>query len=78
MKFALTNDLHKKERWLRDRGGRRQNGDRRCSNYIICIPDKRSGKDRRCGLDRRNARRGSKNLIISEREVRTLWFRLKK
>jgi len=36
-----------------DNGGRRSGGDRRNYSYTLHIPEKRSGKDRRNGTDRR-------------------------
>lgn len=36
-----------------DNGGRRCGGDRRNYSYTLHIPERRSGKDRRNGLDRR-------------------------
>ena len=36
-----------------DNGGRRSGGDRRKYSYTLYIPERRSGKDRRDGTDRR-------------------------
>jgi hypothetical protein len=36
-------------------GGRRMGYDRRSFNYSWHIPERRSGVDRRCGMDRRKA-----------------------
>ena len=36
-----------------DNGGRRSGGDRRKYSYTLYIPERRSGKDRRDGNDRR-------------------------
>ena len=38
---------------LYDNGGRRLGDDRRLFSYNGHIPERRSGKERRCGLDRR-------------------------
>jgi hypothetical protein len=34
-------------------GGRRMGGDRRAYSYACCLPERRSGIERRCGKDRR-------------------------
>jgi hypothetical protein len=39
---------------LKDRGGTRSGGDRRKFQYTAYIPEKRSGRDRRIGFDRRS------------------------
>jgi len=36
-----------------DKGGRRSGSERRQTTYFIHIPERRSGKDRRSGVDRR-------------------------
>jgi hypothetical protein len=36
-----------------DNGGRRSGGDRRKYSYTLYIPERRAGKDRRDGKDRR-------------------------
>lgn len=38
---------------LHDKGGRRLGDDRRIFSYDAHIPERRSGKDRRDGIDRR-------------------------
>ena len=45
---------------LHDNGGRRSGIDRREFSYDQHIPENRSGKDRRSGLDRRLKSRASK------------------
>ena len=45
---------------LIDNGGRRLGIDRRQFSYLIHIPERRSGKERRSGLDRRLKTRTSK------------------
>ena len=45
---------------LRDKGGRRSGRDRRQFSYTGHIPERRSGHDRRGGLDRRNDEAGRK------------------
>jgi hypothetical protein len=44
---------------LPDNGGRRSGGDRRQFSYTQHIPERRSGKERRSGLDRRLEQRMS-------------------
>lgn len=44
---------------LNDNGGRRLGGDRRIYTYNDHIPERRSGKERRSGLDRRKKTRFS-------------------
>jgi hypothetical protein len=44
---------------LLDNGGRRLGLDRRQFSYFIHIPERRSGKERRSGLDRRLKPRAS-------------------
>ncbi len=39
---------------LLDNAGRRSGGDRRAFSYGVYIPERRSGQDRRDGLDRRS------------------------
>ena len=45
---------------LPDNGGRRSGTDRREFNYTSHIPERRSGKERRSGLDRRQKPRAYK------------------
>jgi hypothetical protein len=45
---------------LHDNGGRRSGVERRELSYYAHIPERRSGKDRRSGLDRRLKPRTSK------------------
>ncbi|MEJ2099996.1 MAG: hypothetical protein P8X68_08455 [Desulfobacterales bacterium] len=40
-----------------DNGGRRSGGDRRKYSYTLHVPERRSGKDRRVGKDRRKTPR---------------------
>ena len=40
-----------------DNGGRRSGGDRRNYSYTLHIPERRNGKDRRSGDDRRKVQR---------------------
>jgi hypothetical protein len=44
---------------LLDNGGRRLGIDRRQFSYTLHIPERRSGKERRSGLDRRLKQRAS-------------------
>ena len=39
---------------IKDKGGRRQNGDRRTPSSVEPVSEKRKGNDRRCGSDRRD------------------------
>ena len=48
------------EHTLTDNGGRRSGIERRQFSYDFHIPERRSGKDRRSGLDRRLTPRTSK------------------
>ena len=48
-----ANATSPKKTMLIDNGGRRLGGDRRIYTYNGHIPERRSGKDRRCGQDRR-------------------------
>jgi hypothetical protein len=41
----------------KDNGGRRSGVDRRQFDYAVHIPERRSGKDRRSGADRRMPRK---------------------
>ena len=49
--MALQNPYEKFK--LIDRGGRRSGGDRRSYSYSVHLPERRSGKERRSGVDRR-------------------------
>ena len=60
---------------LRDNGGRRSGRDRRQFSYTGHIPERRSGNDRRGGLDRRN-RAGSRKGI--ERRAVFAWLNIYK
>ena len=42
---------------LIDNGGRRCGGDNRNYSYSLCIPEMRSGNERRSGIDRRKTSR---------------------
>jgi hypothetical protein len=42
---------------IRDKGGKRVGSDRRMSPYIMYIPERRSFRERRNGVDRRNEAR---------------------
>ena len=50
---------------LEDRGGRRSGRDRRSCLGPGCIPERRSGQDRRIGLDRRIRKEDFTNLMVS-------------
>jgi hypothetical protein len=50
----------------KDRGGTRSGTDRRKFQYTACIPEKRSGRDRRIRIDRRSPiarKRGSERRV---------------
>ncbi len=44
-------------------GGRRMGGDRRDYSYACCLPERRSGLDRRSGKDRRQQSRISSVMV---------------
>ena len=48
--------LQMKRMAVQDNGGRRSGVDRRQFNYAVHIPERREGKDRRSGHDRRRPR----------------------
>jgi len=50
---------------LEDGGGRRSGLDRRSFSGLGCIPEKRSGRDRRIHLDRRIRKEDFTNLMVS-------------
>ena len=50
---------------LGDNGGRRSGLDRRSFFAPECIPEKRSGQDRRAGLERRIRKEDFTNLMVS-------------
>ena len=52
---------------LSDNGGRRLGVDRRQFSYDFHIPERRTGKKRRSGLDRRKKPRASKKQPVTER-----------
>ncbi len=45
---------------LYDKGGRRLGGDRRTFSYAIYDPERRSGKNRRSGINKRKKKRYEK------------------
>lgn len=49
--------LRGESEWLPDRGGRRRIPERRRFRYTCCIPERRSGEERRQAGDRRQAPR---------------------
>ena len=51
-------------------GGRRMGGDRREYSYACCLPERRSGMDRRSGEDRRLQSRIS-SLMVNADEAAT-------
>jgi hypothetical protein len=52
-------DSNKADENLIDNGGRRKDSERRNFEYTAHIPERRSGKDRRDGVERREKRRDS-------------------
>lgn len=50
---------------LPDNGGRRSGMDRRTFSYAVHIPERRSGKERRSGFDRRQPR-GIPSVVLQE------------
>jgi hypothetical protein len=58
---------------MQDNGGTRSGSDRRKFQYTDCIPEKRSGRDRRKGFDRRSPtprRRGSERRVSLNHQAR--------
>jgi hypothetical protein len=53
-RIDLVNEIN-----IADNGGRRKNSDRRQFSYTCHIPERRSGRDRRAGEDRRKDSRYS-------------------
>ncbi len=47
-------------------GGRRMGGDRRSFSYECCIPERRSGVERRSGKDRRHQSRISAMMVVAD------------
>ena len=47
-------------------GGRRMGGDRREYSYACCLPEQRSGMDRRSGKDRRQQSRITSMLVNAD------------
>ncbi|MFO7716754.1 hypothetical protein [Desulfosarcina sp.] len=47
-------------------GGRRMGDERRGYAYACCIPERRSGKDRRSGIDRRQQNRISAIMVSAD------------
>jgi hypothetical protein len=52
-----------------DKGGRRSGSERRQLSYFIHIPERRSGKDRRSGVDRRIDRAVKREAQKERREI---------
>ncbi len=51
-------------------GGRRMGGDRRGYAYACCIPERRSGRERRSGFDRRQQSRMAAMMVaVDETET---------
>jgi hypothetical protein len=58
---------------MQDNGGTRLGNDRRRFKYTECIPEKRSGRDRRKGFDRRSPtprRRGFERRVSLNQQAR--------
>ncbi len=47
-------------------GGRRMGGDRRSFSYECCIPERRSGVERRSGKDRRHQSRITAMMVVAD------------
>jgi hypothetical protein len=47
-------------------GGRRMGGDRRSFSYECCIPERRSGVERRSGKDRRRQSRMRAMMVVAD------------
>ena len=52
-------------------GGRRMGGDRRDYAYACCLPERRSGLDRRSGRDRRRQCRISSMMVKADETATT-------
>jgi hypothetical protein len=57
---------------MADNGGTRSGTDRRKFQYTACIPEKRSGRDRRKGFDRRSPiarrRKSERRVSLNQQE----------
>ena len=56
-------------------GGRRMGGDRREYSYACCLPEQRSGVDRRSGKDRRQQSRITSMLVNADESALTVPIR---
>ncbi len=56
-------------------GGRRMGGDRREYSYACCLPEQRSGMDRRSGKDRRQQSRITSMLVNADETALTVPIR---
>ena len=56
-------------------GGRRMGGDRREYSYACCLPEQRSGIDRRSGKDRRQQSRITSMLVNADETALTVPIR---
>ena len=56
-------------------GGRRMGGDRREYSYACCIPEQRSGMDRRSGKDRRQQSRITSMMVNADETATTVPIR---
>ena len=56
-------------------GGRRMGGDRREYSYACCLPEQRSGMDRRSGKDRRQQSRITSMLVNADETAFTVPIR---
>ena len=56
-------------------GGRRMGGDRREYSYACCLPEQRSGMDRRSGKDRRQQSRITSMLVYADETALTVPIR---
>ena len=56
-------------------GGRRMGGDRREYSYACCLPEQRSGMDRRSGKDRRQQSRITSILVNADETALTVPIR---
>jgi hypothetical protein len=53
--------------FLKDNGGGRLGADRRCDTCLIEMSERRSGKERRCGDDRRKPQKPKRKWIKERR-----------
>ena len=58
---------------IKDNGGTRSGRDRRKSKSMGCNPERRTEKERRSGIDRRNCQRYRGELAVERRDTFRAW-----